>query len=239
MKQNIRIILVIVLFSIFSTAASFAAENTWHVTFNGEQLSSDFTSSSLANIVENMQPGDSETMSFVLKNSSGASSRWYMENKTLQSLEDGTAASGGAYTYILKYKNAKGEETTIYSSDKVGGEGSSGALAGLHEATNALEDMFYLDTLEAQKSGILTLYVELDGESQGNVYQSGDARLQVLFAVDKTTGADSKGPVVKTGDDTNLRPAYIAMLISGLLLLALVLDAYTDSVYPIRLRRFD
>ena len=48
---------------------------------------------------------------------------WYMTNEVLKSLEDSVSvAEGGAYTYILTYKDAAGTETVLYSSEVVGGE---------------------------------------------------------------------------------------------------------------------
>ena len=118
----------------------------------------------------------------------------------------------------------------------------SKAGEGLHEATDALEEWFYLDTLAKDQGGVLTLRVALDGETQGNDYQDTLAELQMQFAVElrkprkeeppvepdkpgtkKKSGGKSstRTKVVKTGDYTNYIPYLIAAGVSGLALLLL------------------
>ena len=145
-----------------------------------------------------------------------------MENKVIKSLEDGTAASGGAYTYILIYTGVDGKEKKIYSSETVGGETENASPVGLHEADAAIEDTVSLGDIPAWKSGKLTLKVALDGESQGNNYQTSAAEITLRFVVDVDTPGGGK--IVKTGDDANLTPFYAAMLVSGILFLILVLN---------------
>ncbi len=111
--------------------------------------------------------------------------------KSLEQEEDGEqTANGGAYTYVLTYTESGtgGGSRVLYSSESVGGDKSAGALGvGLHEATSSLEDYFYLDTLEAGKSGIVSLQIALDGETQGNAYQKTLAQLKMNFAVEKVS----------------------------------------------------
>ena len=66
----------------------------------------------------------------------------------------------------------------------VGGDSVSQAGEGLHEATDALKDWFYLDTLESGQNGVLTLHIMLDGETQGNDYQDTLAELKMRFAIE-------------------------------------------------------
>ena len=160
------------------------------------------------------------------------------------------ALSGGAYTYKLTYKNSKsGEEKLLFSSETVGGEDVSEAGEGLHEATDALEEWFYLDTLSTDEGGVLTLRVALDGETQGNDYQDTLAELQMQFAVElrepeihgnppdepkkpskpSKSGKTTKSKV-KTGDYTNYIPYLVAAAVSGLALLLL-------AIYSLRERR--
>lgn len=177
-----------------------------------------------------------------------------MTNKVLKTLEDtreADALSGGAYTYILTYKNNSGDEKTLFSSDMVSGDDVSPAGEGLHEATDALDEWFYLDTLAKDDGGVLTLRVALDGETQGNDYQDTLAELQMQFAVElrKTTdnpppepdkpdkkkktrlvGGGSRRGKVKTGDYTNYIPYLVAAAVSGLAFLLL-------AIYSLRERR--
>ena len=60
----------------------------------------------------------------------------------------------------------------------------SAAGEGLKEATSSLKEYFYLDTLSRNQSGVITLEVALDGETQGNDYQDTLADLQMEFAVE-------------------------------------------------------
>ena len=112
---------------------------------------------------------------------------------------------------------------------------SSTSARGLKEATANLEDYFYIDTLDINQTGTVRLTVSLDGETQGNDYQDTFAKLQMRFAVEVpqtgTNTTTNRTTVVKTGDDYNINPFYIAMLISGLPFLYLALDAVTDRIY--------
>ena len=164
-----------------------------------------------------------------------------MTSKIVSSLEEGTARDG-AYTYRLWYKNnTSGKETEIFNSNRVGGDSSS----GLMEINKALkedydkngEKYFYLDNLSRGQGGQIFLNIELDGETQGNAYQDRLADLKMNFAVQvaeqsgTTTSTTSSRSAPKTGDEHNLLPYYIAMIISGLLFLYFALDSYTDRLY--------
>ena len=160
-----------------------------------------------------------------------------MTNEVLQSLEDTqSVAEGGAYGYELIYVDPDGEETVLYSSDTVGGEDTTGG-EGLHQATGALEDYFYLGRLESGENGRVLLTVELEGETQGNDYQDTLARLQMNFAVEEvepnTVVEQGEDNVInrvvkkvvttapKTGDPTQMLGLCAAALVSGIVLLIL------------------
>lgn len=218
----------------------------WQVTFTGEKkMESSFNTADINDTIYGMQPGDNAIIELSLKNENSTPTDWYMTNKVLYSLEDRSAnsgTSGGAYTYRLVYTDKDGDETILFDSDTVGSEEGSGNREGLREATAALEDYFYLDTLTTGRSGRITLEVALDGETQGNDYQNTLADLQMNFAVEmnpdavrereETSGrteeerirdrASARGTsVVRTGDESNLTPFVIASSVSGVLLLLL------------------
>lgn len=175
-------------------AEDYTGGQGWKVEFTGSRLESSFNSSDISDAVYALQPGDGVTLSLTLKNSDSQDTDWYMSNQVLSSLEDSQeAANGGAYTYRLSYKGSTGEETILYSSESVGGEKNSGIGEGLHEATDSLEEFFYLDRLVPGASGTVTLKVELDGETQGNTYQNTLASLQMNFAVEKVGTAPGPG----------------------------------------------
>ncbi len=204
--------------------------SNWKVTFTANnKMESNFSTADLENVAGEMQPGDTAIITLGLENNNKTATDWYMTNKVLSSLEDSSNAQGGAYTYILTYHDKDGNATTLFSSDTVGGDSTTGG-EGLHGATGALEDYFYLDTLKSGEKGSITLEVGLDGETQGNSYQNTLADLQMNFAVELNesgtaptggTSGRSPGSVVKTGDETALTPFILAATISGTLLLLL------------------
>ena len=110
----------------------------------------------------------------------------------------------------------------IYSSESVGGDEGQGDKEGLKEATGALEDFFYLETLEEGDTAKVKLYVALDGETQGNAYQETLAQIEFVFGVEPEEEGEPRIIHVKTGDTTNLIP-YVAIGGAGLLLLIAVL----------------
>ncbi|MBP3874559.1 MAG: hypothetical protein J6E41_02485 [Lachnospiraceae bacterium] len=154
----------------------------------GDKLESNFRDSAIYLQASSMQPGDSTDIVLNVRNEYSDTTDWYMTNDVIKTLEDtrqADALSGGAYTYQLSYKNlVTGKEKTIFSSDMVGGDSVSQAGEGLHEATDALKDWFYLDTLESGQNGVLTLHIMLDGETQGNDYQDTLAELKMRFAIE-------------------------------------------------------
>ena len=173
----------------------------WGVEFTGEGMVSNFTSADISDAVYSLQPGDSVTISLNLENKSGVSSEWYMTNKVLSSLEDHSEdARGGAYAYRLSYTGQNGQETVFFDSSTIGGDRSSAAGLGLHEATESMGEYFRLGTLTPGEKGMVTLSVTLDGETQGNDYQNTLADLTMSFAV------DSLNPTADDGDGNPENP---------------------------------
>ena len=143
----------------------------WRVRFDGKDMETNFTSGNMADEVNLMQPGDSVELTIILKNDYDGQADWYMKNEVLNSLEDAGDAAGGAYDYLLTYTDTAGETTTLYSSEKFGGEGRINGV-GLHGATTTLDDYFYLDRMGNGDEGIVKLKVALDGETLVNDYQN-------------------------------------------------------------------
>lgn len=146
------------------------------------------TNQNLWKSVSEMQPGDTTIFYMELQNKHPQTTDWYMANQVLDSLEasrNAAAGGGGAYTYDLRYVGPDGEKIVLYSSDNVGGDTVfSPEREGLNEATGALEEFFYLDTLGSGQAAHLTLTVGLEGETQGNAYQDTFADLKLNFAVE-------------------------------------------------------
>ena len=153
-----------------------------------------------------------------------------MLNTILQTLEDSHGAKNGGYTYILTYTPSSGSALELYNSNRVGGGGedaggtdySNPTEQGLKEIKDALKDYMFLERMDSGKSGVVTLYVALDGESQDNSYQNAEADLQLRFAVEVVPTEDV---VVATGDvPVKLSPMYIGMGVSGVAVLLLAID---------------
>ena len=259
-KRIFALFLMLLLVSSLSVPAfaaeSYDAEYTWDVVFtaNGQaldtanvvvikdgQVINDYKIGKDAIIfaLGSMQPGDRIKMTANVYNRYSKSVDFYMWNIINAIMESAQVAHGGGYTYTLTYTNPSGTRQTIYNSERVGGQNASnnsdvvlGGREGLEIATASLEDYFFLDTLSpsATRHGTVELVVALDGESQGNDYQNTDGELSLRFAVE-VPQSNSRTTVVKTGDEYNLSPFYIAMVVSGLVFLYLALDAYTDRLY--------
>ena len=157
-------------------------DTDFSVTFNGTALTGNYDEASINKALQGMEPGDDADLVFTIRNNYKDAAEFWMSNDILKSFEDGSTASGGAYSYELRYKDSKGNTTVIYTSRAVGGEGNQ--LVGLHEATDALDSLFLLEKIPAGKSGELTIHIELDGETQANIYQDTLARLRINFAVE-------------------------------------------------------
>ena len=235
-KKGIGLILALGLFlgcMVPARAETYYGDDSWHVAFTPEEeMESTFKTADLDEVVSGLQPGDNVIITLALENRHKETTDWYMTNKVLYSLEDRSANSatgGGAYTYRLAYTDKAGTETVLFDSETVGGEETSAAGEGLHEATDALKDYFYLDTLENGQKGQITLEVALDGETQGNDYQDTLADLQMNFEVElrenapttpQTPGTPKKpGSLVKTGDESTPLLLAVIMAGSGLVLL--------------------
>ena len=210
-------------------AESFEGKEGLYVTFTAaKEVESNFTASDFTDSISALQPGDEITFSVAVSNRHPETVDWYMSNDVIHSLEDRkAAAAGGAYTYVLTYEAPGRDPRVLYNSDAVGGDEINAAGEGMHKATDALKDFFYLDTQANGAGGTVTLYVALDGETQGNDYQNTKGDLLMRFAVELK---DSDEPPVKTGDETDLMPYYGLMAGTGALLLFL-------AAAGVRLRR--
>ena len=207
-----------------ANAEDFKGSQTWLANFTGEKIESNFTSASIADEILQILPGDTITLEVSIQNSFEDETDWYMTNEVLKTLEESKdVAEGGAYTYILSYEGADGTVKELYNSETVGGEGDVTAdLEGLHQATDSLEDYFFLERLDKSEKGTVKLFVKLDGETQGNDYQDTLARLQMNFAVEKVAGPI----VVQTGDATNMMMYAGMALVAGM---ALFFVAFLNS----------
>ncbi len=228
-----RIYMMILVVALALLPISAFAATTYTVTFDGSALTDDFNGDEMNEKIGGMEPGD--TVKFKVRTVNEADDTdWYISNKIITSFEDNEKASGGAYSYKLTYTPDNGSEKVLYSSDTVGGESTTGGT-GLHQASGALEDYFYMDTMKKDSTGLVTLEVGLDGETQNNSYQDATSAISLQFAVDVPETIpgnpdDEDADGTKTGDDTNLIPYAIALIIAGLLLMAIALGRSKKQV---------
>lgn len=178
-----------------STAYAETESVSWNVTYSAEkQMVSDYNQESVNQALSHMQPGDSFTMKVNLRNSSDTSTDWYMTSEAIKTLEEGASASGGAYTYALKYN---GNE--IYRSNTVGGDNSQ----GFKEISGVTGKWFYVATLGSGDTGVVSIEMSLDGETQDNAYMNTLGKLNVAFAVEDSTGSTAGQPVPDGDDNGN------------------------------------
>ena len=213
-------------------ADSYTGKSGWAVEYTGTDLSANFKTGELAEAVNEILPGDSITLTVSLKNSGDKDTDWWMSNTVVNSFEDSSSkAAGGAYEYELTYTGPSGTDTTLYSSNAVGGDDTTYG-EGLHEATDALENFFFLETLSKGQQAKITLTIALDGETQGNSYQKTLADLEMSFAVEERAETPTTNYlIVRTGDMTNMMPYYTLAIVSGIGLLAVA------TVYAFGTRR--
>ena len=225
----IMTLIMIVGASMTAYAEDYIGSDNWTVSFTGEKMDSNFAGSDIDESILNIQPGDSIRLQVNISNDSKRTTDWYMTNEVLESLEDAiTVAEGGAYTYILSYVAVDGTETVLFDSDAVGGENNLEALSeGLHQATDNLEDYFYLDTLKTGEKGIVYLYVQLEGETQGNDYQDTLAKLQMNFAVELVEDGTII-QTVKTGDASPIMLFSLLALLSGVIVMIIAMKQMKD-----------
>lgn len=234
------LLLLLVFMPIKAQAETSYGSDNWNVVFTTDsKMDCNFSTSDMDDVIYGIQPGDTAILTINLRNDNKEATDWYMLNKVLYSLEDRSAnkgTAGGAYTYILTYTNPKGVPKTLFDSETVGGENVSQAGVGLHGATDALDEFFFLDTLGSGEKSKITLEIALDGETNGNDYQNTLADLQMRFATELSTrrATVSEHAVrrvtadVRTGDDLNLTPFIGAACVSGTLLLILALFGAVD-----------
>lgn len=241
-KKILSLILTFAMLSVpmSVSAQTYHGEDGWTVSFDGSSMKSNFSSTDMDEVIYDMQPGDTAVFQVALVNRHSKAADWYMSNEIVQSMEDSTDASGGAYEYLLSYTDANGEETVIFSSEMVGGEDTENG-EGLHTVSEALGEMFYLSRLESNASAKVRLEVSLDGETQGNAYQDQLARTAMQFAAEEAAedemititeripgetkivqGPGRRAATVRTGDESPmLLYISLAALAAGLIVLIL------------------
>lgn len=183
MRKKMKYGVLFSLLLLLSGTMAVHAENDV-VTYTAEgKISGGLSVAEAENTVSGMQPGDTASFELSLKNENENAANWYMKNQILKGMEDTGTASGGAYSYRLVYEGPDGKSRTIYDSELVGGDDTD----GLRDLGTALQDYFYLGRTAPGEGGRILLYIGLDGESQGNSYQTKLVSLSMSFAVEPET----------------------------------------------------
>ena len=173
--------------------------------YNGNEITSDFTSEEFAASQSDLEPGDDLAYKVTYTNNSNRTTYWYMRNSVLETLEEAKKqAENGGYTYVLKNIGPDGTETTLFDNSEVGGETKKADLEGLKQATNATGNFFYIQELKPGETGTTSLYVALDGETEVNDYMDTRGALMVSYAVEDQSGNNTEQPSPRTGDTMDL-----------------------------------
>ena len=206
--------------------------------FDGSNIVCDFDSNVVADTVKGLEPGDDVTFTVEYTNEYKGKTHWYMRNETIETLEQSyDQAKNGGYTYTLTNVAPDGSREVLFDNSTVGGSDTNGNPSkispkssktsrgtdntgeGLHQATNATDDWFFVQTLKKGQSGRTELYIKFDGESEVNNYMDTAGSLLLAYAVEKDTGR------IKTGDETNVLK-YIAVMLAAFLMLILTILSY-------------
>ena len=217
----------------------------WTVTFNGSELTTNRSEAEVAGALAGMEPGDDAVLQMEVRNDSKEKTTWYLSNEVVQSFEESSSGSGGAYTYTLTYTGPDGTSTVLYSSAKVGGTKPSDAGAdyeeGLYQATDALGELFRLGDLTAGQSGRITVQIGLNGETQQSNYQGAMANLKFDLSVEFTPQGEKKQEIRHLIPGTGINGftgAKLVNIYSVTSLILLVILAVTGT-YLYRRRKGD
>ncbi len=213
--------------------------------FNGNSIISDFDSDKVNDTIRGLEPGDDVTFEVKFTNNYDETTHWYMRNEALATLEQSyDRTENGGYTYILTHVAPDGSEQILFDNSQVGGSGEDGhsyAITpksskgshgsentgeGLHQATNATDEWFFIQTLNKGQSGKTRLYVKFDGESEVNDYMDTAGEVLVAYAVELDENKPFK--TVKTGDSTDILTPIAMMLASLLLLIFVIMSIRKD-----------
>ena len=204
-KKLLGLLLIAVMtFSLVCTvfADTLKGGEGWYVNFTGKNpLDTNFTSTDMTDAASEMEPGDNITFTVKVQNTKeqGQAVNYYLKNQILKSFEEGEA-EGAAYAYKLSYTSPSGTTSVFYDNTAVGGTSGDG-LVDVNDVLNG--EYFYLDQLDYGKEGTVTLYVELDGETQGNDYFTTMAKLDLQFMVEEVESKPDEKVVEETsvGED--------------------------------------
>lgn len=157
---------------------------SWTVTYNGSAMDSNYVSSKATE--SGAMPGDTIVYSVNLKNGSGSDATFYMSTDVVKTLEEGSEATGGAYSYKITYS---GSDEPIFDSETVGGDKSVADVIGLNQVNGNEGSYFSLGSIAKGDYETIKVTVVLDGNSQTNKYMATLAELEIMFGAEPTDSA--------------------------------------------------
>ena len=175
----------------------------WHVVYENNSIKSpDY--SSINHEVSEAMPGDTFSYRVYYQNNTSEAADFYMSSEVVKTLEEGSRAAGGAYSYKI---TQSGNSTPLFESKTVGGgdldanyTNDVDEIIGLEQVNGNKNAYFSLGTVSA-KSGYEDNYIEvtvaLDGNSQTNSYMDTLGSLQIMFGAQPTTSAHEGDKVEK------------------------------------------
>ncbi len=214
--KKVLILLTALALTFCMTGVSFAQTHSFNgaCAYDGKTISGDFTSDTFAASQSQLEPGDDLEYTIKYTNNGSKTTKWYMLNSVLETLEEQKdAAEHGGYTYTLKNIGPDGKETILFNNSEVGGDKVVGKLKGLYQATTSTGDYFFIQELKPGQTGTTYIYVQFDGETEVNDYMDTYGKLRVAYAVEDKTKAgppddDSKKKLTtsetRTGDSTSI-----------------------------------
>lgn len=191
-----------------------------------------------------MAPGDTRTQILHLKNESDHEVRFFVTQKTLDTLEADNRAAGGAYRFRFLVGTDKSDAVSLLDT-RTGGYDTdgNGSREGLGEIRQ-LEDYTFLAKVEA--GGSVNLFIELKLEGEGNDNRTGndysdtvahlslgfrayDAAKKITYGEDTEVVKREKSGIitgktrnVKTGDESPYGAA-IAALLAGVMMVGIAI----------------
>ena len=236
MKHTMMILTMSVLLLLGMTISVSAESQTvnGHCWFDGGSTieSDDFDSNTIATEIRGLEPGDDVTFRVEFKNKYKDTTYWFMKSQVMKTLEQSFDRSeNGGYTFKLTHIKPNGDRQVLFSNEQVGGDAKVAGMEGLHQATNATKEWFFIQKLKPGQKGHTELYVKFDGETEVNDYMDTYGKLEVAYAVELEkagTTTNKTHASTRTGDDSNPWIALILMTLAGILALLTILSWQRD-----------
>ncbi len=151
--------------------------NDTSITFDGD----------LSDAFSGIMPGGTETVVISLTNNGSQTGNYYMTQSTLETLEETSSGSGGAYAYTVTVGSSE-EDATVLLDTSTGGYTEADTASGTDlSSITELNGYTYFATLAPGESTNVYMTLTLDGEGFDSVtdndYSNSSAAISVNFRV--------------------------------------------------------